>query len=199
MPRDQHMTRGPGRRQSGLARRPAPRHAALAMADHGQHGAPRRHQPAVRPRAALTPGEVGGSPRGGMEGGRTQDPPPAVTRSQEPRTGGRRAMGGRTRPAHAQPPLMPPPPAGAADHPPGSRAALTTHRRRAAARPEGREERAALRGEAAEPGRGGPEGPRPVLRGRAETQEPGALGEGRQQGAARRASSSARRPASRRL
>src|SRR5881296_518484 len=106
MPLDQHIEGRHGERQACLKIRPAPMHHLLQMADQRQHREHRLHEDAILPLPPSTQLEVGGIPRGRMEGGITQDNHPSVHLSNEPLKGVIRDIGGGTRPSHDQPPLI---------------------------------------------------------------------------------------------
>src|SRR5437660_6060984 len=108
MPLDQHIEGRHGERQACLKIRPAPMHHLLQMADQRQHREHRLHEDAILPLPPSTQLEVGGIPRGRMEGGITQDNHPSVHLSNEPLKGVIRDSGGGTRPSHDQPPSIEP-------------------------------------------------------------------------------------------
>ena len=94
MPLDEHMEGRPGERQTSVERRPDPMHRLLERAAQRQPRQPRRHQQAVIPLAALTEGEVAGSPLRGLAGGIAQDEHPCFARAHQPLQGGIHDMRG---------------------------------------------------------------------------------------------------------
>jgi len=182
MPLDQHVEGSHGEGQPRLKIRPAPMHHLLQMTNKREHRQHRLHQHPVLPLPALTQFQVAGIPLRGMEAGVTQDDHPSINLLNEPLKGVVRDIGGGTRPPHDQPPLIEEETQFPPDDPAMIGEAFAADLLRAAAFAHGVDQLHAIRVDDPEDRRGGQERPRPVLMGREETKEPGALGKPRKQG-----------------
>jgi len=177
MPLDEHSEGGHGAREPGVEIRPAPVHDLLEVAHDGQHRQDRLHEDAILPLPPSTECEVGGIPRGGMEGGITQDDHAPITLLHEPLKGGIRDIGGGTRPPYDQPPLIEQQTEFTADNPAMIRHAFTADLLRTPALADGVDQLDPIRVDDAEHRRGGQEALRPGLMGHEEAKEPRAFGE----------------------
>src|SRR5438093_6663180 len=181
MPLDQDIEGRHGERQACLKIRPAPMHHLLQMADECQHREYRLHEHTVFPLAPLTQFEICGIALSSMEAGITQDNHALLTLPNQPLKGVIRDIGRGTCPPHDQPPLIEQQTEFAADNPAMVRQAFAANLLRAAAFAHRMDQLNAIRVDDAEHRGGGQESPRPVLMGREETKEPGALGKLRKQ------------------
>ena len=179
MPLDQHIEGGHGERQARLKIRPAPVISLPLAGDECQHREHRLYQHTVLPLAALTQFEIARIPLRGMETGVTQDNHLVFALANEPLKGVIRDIGGGTRPPHDQPPLIEQQTEFAADNPAMIGEAFAANLLRTAAFTPGMDQLDTIGVNDAEHGRGGQESPRPILMGREETKEPGALGKPR--------------------
>ena len=177
MPLNQDIEDGHGEREPGVEIHPDAMHDPLEMADQSEHGEYRFHQHPVFPLAALTQLEIAGIALGGMEGRITQDNHPLFKLANEPL---KRVIGdiGRVAgPPHDQPPLIEQQTEFAADNPAMIGEAFAANLLGTAAFTHGMDQLDPIGVNDAEHGRGGQERPRPILMGREETKEPGALGQ----------------------
>ena len=117
-----------------------------------------------------------------MEGRVTQNNHALFELPNEPLKGGIRDIGGGTRPPHDQPPLIEQQTECAPDNPAMMGETFAAALLWAPALPDGMDQLNAIRVNDTQHGRRGQEDLRPVLMGREEAQEPGALGEPRKQG-----------------
>jgi len=176
MPLDEYIEGRHGERQPGVEILPYAVHDPLAMADHGQHGEHRLHQQALLPLAALTEFQVGGVAFRGMKACVAQDNHALLKLSNEPLKGLVCDIGGGTRPPDNQPPLVEHQTQFAADNPAMVRHAFAADLLRAPTLPDRMDQLDPIGVDNTEHGRGGQEGPRPVLMGPEEAKEPGPLG-----------------------
>src|SRR5215471_17021470 len=181
MPLDQHIESGHRERQARLKIGPAPMHHLLEMTHEREHRQHRLYQHPVLPFAALTQFEVGGIPLRGMEAGVAQDNHPSVNVSNEPLKSVIGDIGGVTGPPHDQAVLVQQQAEFAADNPAMIGEAFAANLLGTAAFTHGMDQLDPIGINDAEHGRGGQERPRPILMGREETKEPGALGEAGEQ------------------
>ena len=179
MPLDQHIEDGHGERQARLKIGSAPMHHLLQMTDERQHREHCLHQHPILPLAALTQFQVAGIPLRGMEAGVAQDNHPSVNLLNEPLKGVVRGIGAGTRPPHDQPPLIQQQTEFAADNPAMIGEPFPANLLGTAAFTHGMDQLDPIGINDAEHGRDGQERPRPILMGREETKEPGALGKPR--------------------
>jgi len=181
MPWDQDMQCYHGEREPGVAIRPDPVRDLRAMTDYRAHRPHRLDAYAVLPRPAPTPCAIGGLPVRGMAGGIAHDAQAPSTLPHQPLKGLGRDRGRGTNPRYHPAPLVQHQTQGTADHPAVIREALAADRPRAPAFPDGMDHLDPIGVEAPEHRRGSQEGRRPRLRGPEEAQEPGPLGEPREQ------------------
>src|SRR5215510_3583447 len=87
MPLDEDIKGGHGEGEAGVEVLPDSVHDFLEMAHDGEHGEHRLDEHPVLPLAALTQFEVSRVPRGGMEGGITQDDHTSVDLPNQPLKG----------------------------------------------------------------------------------------------------------------
>src|SRR5215475_8889899 len=106
IPLDQHIEGRHGERQACLKIHPASMHHLFEMADDGQHGEYRLHQPAVLPLATLAQFQIARIALGSMEAGITQDNHALFKLPNQPLERVIRDIGRGTGPPHNQPPLI---------------------------------------------------------------------------------------------
>jgi hypothetical protein len=177
MPLNQHVEGGHGKRAARLKIRPAPMHDLFEMAHERQHGAHRLDEQTVLPRAARTQFEIARIALRRMEGRITQDYHASIDLSNQLLKGIICHIGRGTRPPHHEAILVQQQTEFAPDDPAVVREAFATDLLGAAAFAHRVDQLDPVGVDHAEHRRSGQEGLRPVVMGREETKEPGALGE----------------------
>src|SRR2546426_1406947 len=165
MPLNQHVEGGHSKREARLKIRPAPMHDLFEMADERQHREHCLDEHPVLPLPALTQFEIRGIPLRGMEAGVAQDDHPPIDLLNQPLKGVIRDMGRGTRPPHDQPPLIEQETEFAADNPAMIGEAFPADLLRVPAFTDRMDQLDPIRVDDPKYGRGGQEGPRPVLMG----------------------------------
>src|SRR5262245_28727391 len=176
VPLDQHIEGGHGEGQTRLKIGPAPMHHVFEMADQREHREHRLYEHTILPLAPLTQFEIARIPLGGMEAGVAEDNHALVKLPNEPLKGVIRHIGRSTRPPHDQSPLIEQQTEFPPNNPAVVRHAFTADLLWAPTLADGMEQFDAVGVDDAEHGRSRQEGPRPVLMGLEEAEEPRPLG-----------------------